>query len=127
MQLPTGKIPAIWEIFLTDFRTTFVPPLQHLVPAVREGDQSAAAALSPILFSLSHAVHLFVAFLDSVMLANTTAPTVLNLVTRALTELVGPVLSLAIEGRRTASHRKSHKCKVNQATRCVHFLLNLLG
>jgi hypothetical protein len=86
MQLPMGKIASIWEIFLKEIRTTYADRLHELLPAAQQKGERGAEATSvagPLLVSLSYVVHLFVALIDSVLLVNTTAPMVLDLVSKA--------------------------------------------
>jgi hypothetical protein len=105
MQLPMGKITAIWDIFLGEIGSTYAPQLQQLLPAAQRGERGAEASVGPLLVSLSHVVHLFVALIDSVLLVNTTAPTVLDLVSKTCAELVSPLLSLAIGDRSAQPHK----------------------
>ena len=102
MQLPMGKIASIWEIFLKEIQTTYADRLHELLPAAQQKGERGAEATSvagPLLVSLSYVVHLFVALIDSVLLVNTTAPMVLDLVSKTCAELVSPLLVLAVGDR----------------------------
>lgn len=102
MQLPMGKIASIWEIFLKEIRTTYAERLHELLPAAQQKGERGAEATrvaGPLLVSLSYVVHLFVALIDSVLLVNTTAPMVLDLVSETCAELVSPLLVLAVGDR----------------------------
>lgn len=96
MQLPMGKIGSIWEIFVTDINTTYAPQLHQHLPAAQSSGE--VFSIMPILSSLSHIFHLFVALTNSVLLINTTAATVLGLVSRTCDEIVSPLLNLAMSG-----------------------------
>jgi hypothetical protein len=126
MQLPMGKIASIWEIFLKEIRTTYAERLHQLLPAAQKGERGAEATVGPLLVSLSYVIHLFVSLIDSVLLVNTTAPMVLDLVSKTCADLVSPLLSLAVGDRSVQSSKKSKSSSVRTGlcslvcVECVH-------
>ncbi len=130
LQLPMGKVTAIWQIFLDELTMDYIPHLITMVNAehnisakrgkkeVMEIDTQDENKKDSVLKGLSQVVYLFVAYIDSVLLVNANALSVLDLVNKTCNEIICVLLSICLQAKIHA--RQGHGEEKGKARNDTH-------
>lgn len=94
-----GKIPIVWQLFLTEMNENYVPVLTESVltwSEKRQREQGTSQAEAGVFRAFSQVVHLFVSFLGGLIILNENATTLLDLTFKTCTETLESLLALAL-------------------------------
>jgi len=109
--LPVGKIPIVWQLFLSELSEKYIPVLTEAVLGQSENvdkkQQQRKTKQSPktdhtnrseggLFRAFSQVVHLFVSFLGGLVILNENAPNLLGLTFKTCTEALEILLPLSL-------------------------------